>query len=89
MLLHFSQSRHKPESSEAKGAQISENYGPPWLWYGMVPYGPVWSRVVHYGSFCSHIDPYAPLWSRLVTFGPVLLRLLLYGPLWFCMPSMA
>ena len=54
----------------------------------MVPYGPVWSRVVPYGSLCSHIDPYAPVWSHLALYCSVCSCMVPYGSACLVWPNM-
>ena len=63
----------------------------------MVPYAPLWSRMVLYGSLWSSLVPYRPVrscmvpygtvWSHVVLYVPVLLCIITYGPVWSCMVS--
>ena len=50
------------------------------VWSSIVPYGPVWSRMVL--SLFSPMVPYGPVWSEMLPYGPVWSGMAPFGPMW-------
>jgi len=55
------------------------------VWYCIVLFGPVWSRMDSYGPVLSSMVLYCPVWYSIVPYGSLWSCMVRICPEWFCM----